>query len=138
MFATIAAAMKNVLGTSACNPPQNRQRLHLWVCEVKRRQLSEVSVRTNQEILHSIVVAMATNSIHNNKKSMRIAFKVGFPGKYSMLVSFTEKVKFVVNILIQLSHTKNRLVKMGASCCKYMLIFQTYGIPLSLTIRYNF
>ena len=55
---------------------------------------------------------------------MRIAFKVGFPGKYSMLVSFTEKTfKFVINILIQLSHTKNRLVKMRASCCKYMLIF---------------
>ena len=37
---------------------------------------------------------------------MRIAFNVGFPGKYSILVSFTEKVKFVINTLIQLSHTK--------------------------------
>ena len=40
-----------------------------------------------------------------------------------MLVSFTEKVKFVINTLIKLSHTKNRLVKMRVSSCKYMSIF---------------
>ena len=41
-----------------------------------------------------------------------------------MLVSFTEKkFKFVINIVIKLSHTKKRLVIKNASFLLYMLIF---------------
>ena len=58
-----------------------------------------------------------------------------------MLVSFTEKkFKFVINIVIKLSHTKNRLVIKNASSLLqvYVNFFPTYGFSLGLKIRHNF
>ena len=57
-----------------------------------------------------------------------------------MLVSFTKKFKFVINIIIKLSHTKNRLVIKNASFLLqvYVNFFPTYDFSLSLKIRHNF
>ena len=48
-------------------------------------------------------------------KSISIAFIVGSPGKYACWFHSRKKVKFVINILIKLSHTKNRLIIKSAS-----------------------
>ena len=57
-----------------------------------------------------------------------------------MLVSFPENFKFVINIIIKLSHTKNRLVikKSELLVATMLIFFPTYGFSLSLKIRHNF
>ena len=58
-----------------------------------------------------------------------------------MFVSFTEKkFKFVINIIIKLSHTKSRLVIKNATFLLqvYVNFCSIYGFSLSLKIRHNF